>query len=96
MSDHAAELGVDAGRIGVIGDSADGTLATAICLKARDHDGPLLICQIMIHPPTQWDDVTPSMIDNAEGILLETAGLRWFAQQYLRTAAEAGDPYAAP
>ncbi len=94
--DHAAELGVGAGRIGVIGDSAGGTLATAICLKARDHDGPLLICQIMIHPPTQWDDVTPSMIDNAEGMLLETAGLRWFAQQYLRTAADAGDPYAAP
>ncbi len=92
---NADSLNVDPARIGVIGDSAGGTLATAICLKTRDFDGPPVWRQVLIHPPTQWDEVTPSMVDNAEGLLLETEAMFWFRDHYLDES-QWMDPLAAP
>lgn len=96
VSAHSSEFGVDPDRIGVIGDSAGGTLAAAVCLKARVEGGPRLAAQILVHIPTQYGLDTPSMVENAEGFLLETAGMRWFAEKYLRNDLDALNPYAAP
>jgi len=48
--DHAAELGIDTGRIGVGGTSAGGNLAAALCLVARDEGLPRPIVQLLIVP----------------------------------------------
>ena len=50
LSDHAAELGVDAGRIAVMGDSAGGGIAAGLALLARDRGGPSIAQQILIYP----------------------------------------------
>ena len=39
--DHAGELGIDTGRIGVGGDSAGSTLAVGLCLMARQRNHPV-------------------------------------------------------
>jgi acetyl esterase len=96
VQDHAADFGIDPARVGVIGDSSGGTLATAVCLKARDELAPKLSLQVLVHPPTQFGIDTPSMVENSEGMLLESAGMRWFAEQYLRSADDALNAYAAP
>src|SRR4030095_10674728 len=44
---HAAELGVDATRLAVGGDSAGGNLAAVVALQARDAGGPKLALQLL-------------------------------------------------
>lgn len=55
---HADELGVDAARIAVMGDSAGGGLAAAVCLLNRDRGGPPIAQQLLIYP--MLDDRTPA------------------------------------
>jgi acetyl esterase/lipase len=47
---HAAELGVDPDRIGVMGDSAGGGMAAALTILARERGGPKIARQILIMP----------------------------------------------
>jgi acetyl esterase/lipase len=87
LHEHAAELGVDRDRIGVMGDSAGGGLAAGVSLLTRDRVGPALAQQILIYP--MLDDRTripdPKLLpfltwtydDNITGwgaLLGETAG----------------------
>jgi acetyl esterase/lipase len=58
---HAASLGVDATRIGVMGESAGGGLAAALALLARDRGGPKLAFQHLIYP--MLDDRTCTVAD---------------------------------
>lgn len=48
--EHADDLGADAGRIAVLGDSAGGTLAAVLALRARDAGGPRIRGQVLIYP----------------------------------------------
>jgi acetyl esterase len=49
-AEHAAELGVDPGRIAVGGHSAGGNLTAAVALRARDEQGPLICFQLLNQP----------------------------------------------
>jgi acetyl esterase/lipase len=50
LVDHSAELGVNAGRIAVMGDSAGGGIAAGLALLARDRGGPTIAQQILVYP----------------------------------------------
>src|SRR5262245_797005 len=47
---HAGELGADAQRVAVGGDSAGGNLAAVVAQMARDRGGPAVIFQLLIYP----------------------------------------------
>ena len=49
-AEHADELGADANRLVVMGDSAGGNLAAALCLLARRAGSPRIERQILIYP----------------------------------------------
>ena len=49
LAAHASDLGVDPGRIALMGESAGGGLAAGTALLARDR-GPAVARQILIHP----------------------------------------------
>ncbi|KAF5677128.1 lipase esterase [Fusarium circinatum] len=55
---HSQELGVDSSRIGIMGDSAGGSLAVAAALLTRQNDGPRLAKLILLSP--MLDDRTVS------------------------------------
>jgi acetyl esterase len=94
--DHADELGLDASRIGVIGDSAGGNLAAAVALRARDEGAPRLAYQALIYPAVEhgWD--TESAHENAEGYLLQRESMHWFWDHYVPDKARASEPYVSP
>lgn len=56
---HAGDLGVDATRVAVMGDSAGGGLAAAVCLLARDCGEPAVALQVLLYPMLDDRAVTP-------------------------------------
>jgi acetyl esterase len=78
VAEHAGELGVDASRLAVGGDSAGGQLAAAVSLAARDEHGPAIAAQILLYPVVDFDWTSPSITDNGEGYLLGRATMQWF------------------
>ncbi len=60
---HAQELGIDAGRIAVMGDSAGGCLAAAVAQMSRDRKGPQICFQSLIYPVLDHSQTTQSIKD---------------------------------
>ncbi|TVY99605.1 alpha/beta hydrolase [Trebonia kvetii] len=50
LAGHAAELGIDPGRIAVMGDSAGGGLAAGVAIVSRDRQGPAIAGQLLLYP----------------------------------------------
>jgi acetyl esterase len=92
---HAQELGGDARRLTVIGDSAGGNLAAVMALRARDENGPALANQVLIYPVT---DLTAPMLPAPDGefYVLNPETRRFFNGAYLRGEADAKSPYVSP
>ncbi|GJF27234.1 hypothetical protein SHO565_77980 [Streptomyces sp. HO565] len=57
---HAGELGIDARRVAMGGESAGAGLAAATALLARDRKGPELVFQALTHPMLDDRNNTPS------------------------------------
>ena len=94
---HAAELGIDPGRIAVGGDSAGGNLAAVAALMARDTGGPAIRLQVLVYPVTDYACDTGSYHTYAQGYgSLEAESMRWFRDHYLRDEADRHDWRAAP
>ena len=95
VRDHAQELQIDIDRIGVAGDSAGATLASAVALKARDNQIRLAF-QALVYPCNGRDFSTESYLKNATGYGLTTRAMQWFWEQYLQGNAHDKNSYAIP
>jgi acetyl esterase len=78
---HAAELGADAGRLGVMGESAGGNLAAVVALMARDASEPVVRHQALLYPATGVED-SASRRENADAVILTAADMRRFDELY--------------
>ncbi|WP_219538040.1 alpha/beta hydrolase [Nonomuraea guangzhouensis] len=92
--EHAAELGIDAGRIAVGGHSAGGGLAAAVALRARDEQGPPIRFQLLNEPELDDRQETWSArnFTDTPWINRDVVTASW--RYYLGTAV--ASPYAAP
>ncbi|HEY5048700.1 MAG TPA: alpha/beta hydrolase [Rhizomicrobium sp.] len=88
---NAPELGVDATRVAVGGDSAGGNLSAVVAQAAKTKGGPKLAFQMLLFPVTQIGSDTKSMRERGEGFFLEKAALDWWFGQYLDKGADRSD-----
>lgn len=93
---HAPDLGLDRERIVVAGESAGANLAAVVTQLARDNGGPRIAYQVLLCPLTDWSGNYASKRDYGAGYFLENATLDYFADHYLRTAADRDNPLASP
>ena len=96
VAENAQRLGVDAGRLGVIGDSAGGNLAAAVAIHARDSGGPALALQALLYPALDPTMGFPSIDENAEGYFLTRSAMQWFWGHYRGEGGNPRDPRLAP
>ena len=68
--------------LGVAGDSAGGSLAAGLALRARDQHVPLA-AQLLLYPPTDPAMTSASIAENGTGYFLTRHDMAWFYQQYL-------------
>ncbi len=53
-AEHAGELGIDATKLAVSGDSAGASLSIAVTQRARDEHGPAIKAQLLIYPAADF------------------------------------------
>jgi acetyl esterase len=92
---QAGELGVDAKRIAVGGDSAGGNLSAVVSIAERDAGTPLAF-QLLIYPATDMRAVAPSHTHNGQGYLLTADSIRYYRGHYLPDADAWSDWRASP
>jgi acetyl esterase len=92
---HAADLGIDAARVAVGGDSAGGNLAAVVSIIERDAGMPLAY-QLLIYPGTDMRAVAPSHVTNGQGYALTADSIRYYRGHYIASEAEWSDWRASP
>jgi len=96
VATSAKELGIDAARLSVGGDSAGGNLAAVVAIAARDDNGPAISGQVLIYPATDFAMTHPSHREPETSILLTHTVITWFRDHYLNGAADVHDWRASP
>jgi acetyl esterase len=82
VAEHMSELGADADRLAVAGDSAGGTIAAVTAQRSRDDGGPPLAFQLLWYPSTLWDSSLPSFTENATALILDSKAIADFSRWY--------------
>ena len=96
---NSTDLGVDVTRIGLMGDSAGGNLATVVSQILRDKGGPRITHQALLYPatdlrtPEEFDPANPARTDWP---ILSSASMVTFRDHYLGPDGDPNDPMASP
>jgi acetyl esterase len=80
---HADEIGGDASRLAVGGDSAGGNLSAVVAMLARDAGGPALRHQLLVYPATDMVTDWESRRTNGSDYLLTQKAMLWFENHYM-------------
>ena len=94
--EHAAGLGADPARVAVGGDSAGGTLSTAIALAGARGDVPAPVLQLLVYPGTDGTRTWRSQELFGEGFFLTSALIDWYVGHFFPAGADVADPRRSP
>src|SRR4051794_12295477 len=92
---RAAELGADAARLGVGGDSAGANLAAVTALAVRGEAGAPAF-QLLIYPGLDMSRKRPSRLQFGEGFVLTEENMTWYEDQYVPDHGRRADPRVSP
>lgn len=90
---HVAELGGDAERVVIGGDSAGANFAAVVAQELRDEP---IAAQLLIYPATDLSTEYPSSALIREGLVLDETSVRLFERCYLPDSADRTDPRVSP
>ena len=93
---HATDLGVDADRIAVGGDSAGGNLAAVTAQHAVRHGTALPAFQLLLYPLLDPGTRRPSRDLFARSSTFTEKNLRWALSNYIPTGTDLTDPRLSP
>jgi acetyl esterase/lipase len=93
---HGNEIGVDGGRLALVGNSVGGNMAAVVALMAKDRGRPNIRCQVLLWPVTNAGFDTASYDEFAEGHFLTRNMMKWFWDSYTTDPRERQDVYASP
>ena len=96
VHEHAPELSIESGRVGVMGDSAGGNLAAVIAQVTRDTDVPPPVAQCLVYPSTDARFREPSHRTFEAGFFLTRSGMEYFRSAYLPDESDWDSPLASP
>lgn len=96
VSRNAGELGVDADRLAVIGDSAGGALAAAVALATRDRHGPRICAQVLLYPGLDRDMSVASIATMPDAPLLTRDDIEYMHALADGDGGPRTDPYQVP
>jgi acetyl esterase/lipase len=97
VAEHADELGVDADRLAVMGDSAGGNMAAVVAMMARDRGEPSVALQVLIYPSVDLVGDYPSERENANRPLLTAKDVANTPGLYFHgSTRDRSDPYVSP
>lgn len=82
VAGHGDEIGADARRLAVAGDSAGGNISAVVAQRARDEGGAPLAFQLLWYPATLWDSTLPSFRENSAAPVLDSAAVGVFSRYY--------------
>ncbi|HUA12620.1 MAG TPA: alpha/beta hydrolase [Solirubrobacteraceae bacterium] len=96
LCERADDLGLDAGRLAVAGDSAGGHLAAVTAQHAARAGGAAPAFQLLIYPATDLAEKSASRRIFAEGFLLTDENIDWYRANFLAAGGDVNDPRVSP
>ncbi|MDJ0705287.1 MAG: alpha/beta hydrolase [Leptolyngbyaceae cyanobacterium MO_188.B28] len=94
--ENAHSLKADPKQVIVMGDSAGGNIATAVCLMEKDQGHQLIAKQVLLYPVTSGQLDQPSIEKNANAPILTKSRMQFFVEQYARDQVDVLQPYFSP
>lgn len=96
IAQHGSGIGVDGGRLAVVGNSAGGNIAAVVALMANEKGTPALRSQVLLCPVTDATSDTPSYSEFANGYFLTKELMAWFWDNYAVNHEARATIYASP
>lgn len=96
VAENGTELGLNAARLAVAGDSVGGNMAAAVTLLAKLRGGPSIKTQVLFYPVTAANFETDSYHEFANGPWLTREAMMWFWNAYLPHVDRHPEPTVAP
>lgn len=96
IEENASDLGVDANRIAVAGDSAGANLAAVVCLLAKDNNRtPAIAFQLLVYPTTHFN-AKRGEGSSSPAYFLDSRAIAWFRNCYVPPGTDPTDPRLSP
>ena len=95
-SSEMAYLQAAPNQLMVMGDSAGGNLAAAVCLRARDEHGPAILRQVLLYPALDGTLSCSSHHRQANAPMLDRRAIEFFRSHYMNDLADINHAYFSP